>query len=204
MNNAIQNLTEIFKKFPGIGPKQAKRFVYFLLSQNSGSLDRLIKNINELKEKIAQCPECFRYFPREDRGDKICDLCSDKSRDKSQLMVIEKDVDLDNIKRSGNYKGRFFVLGGLLPILEKNPNDRIRINQLLEAIKTKPELKEIIIAVSSTTEGDNTADFLKEVLAPLTTEHNIKISTLGRGMSTGAELEYIDSDTIKNALENRH
>ncbi|MFA5987369.1 MAG: toprim domain-containing protein [Candidatus Paceibacterota bacterium] len=125
-------------------------------------------------------------------------------------MIVAKDIDLENIKRSGAYTGRYFVLGGLLPILEKHPEEKIRTTKLKDLLTTtleKDNLREVIVALSANPEGDYTADFLKKYIGDIASATNpstqIKISVLGRGLSTGTELEYSDSDTIKNALKNR-
>ncbi len=204
MDSILDQLIQSFRRFPGIGPRQAKRFVYYLLQSPHGEVGNLLRLIKDLKGSINQCQNCFRFFPgvKPPHGGRVintlCTICSDNNRDNSILMLIEKDIDLENIERSGTYHGYYFVLGGLVPILEKNPKQSIRAKELLELLKTRPNLKEIIIAVSANAEGDHTIEFLKNFL-----KIKIKISTLGRGLSTGAELEYSDSDTLKNALKHR-
>ena len=205
-DDIINKLAEIFTKFPGVGPKQARRFVYFLLSQQQSSLNNLAKLVGELKKDIHQCELCTRFFILNLGHSALCELCSDSSRDNSTLMIVEKDIDLNNIRKLGVYNGQYAVLGGLLPILEKNPSLKIRQGALLKNIDQKittNTLKEIIIAISVTREGDNTADYLKQLLHPYE-KQGIRVTLLGRGLSSGTEIEYTDSDTIKNALENRH
>ena len=202
----ISKLTEIFTRFPGIGPKQARRFVYFLLSQTQGSLQNFAKLIAELKTDIHQCEQCTRFFILGAGRAPICNYCADPNRDSSQLLIVEKDIDLNNIKKLGVYNGQYAVLGGLLPILEKDPENRIRQTALIKNIDgriAEGNLQEIIIALSVTREGDNTVDYLRSLLRPYE-EKGVKISVLGRGLSSGTEIEYTDSDTIKNALLNRH
>lgn len=207
MNDDIINkLSEIFIRFPGVGPKQARRFVYFLLGQQQGSLTNFAKLISELKTDIGQCERCTRFFILGNSRSHLCDLCADPNRDGSSLMIVEKDIDLNNIRKLGVYNGAYAVLGGLVPILEKIPENRIRQTALLANIEKRLKesgLKEIIIALSVTREGDNTVDYLKSLLKPYE-DKGIKISILGRGLSSGTEIEYTDSDTIKNALLNRH
>ena len=201
-NNSIDKLTEIFGKFPGIGPRQAKRFVYHLLNQNESINRQIAELIIGLKKENGSCSYCNRFFFKPQSGS-ICSICNDQNRDQSRLMIIAKDVDLENIERSGSYDGSYFVLGGLIPILDKNPSEKIRQTELLSRINKIPSLKEIIIALSANIEGDHTTDYLKEILKQISTERGIKISVLGRGLSTGTELEYSDGATIKNALKNR-
>lgn len=119
-------------------------------------------------------------------------------------MVIEKDSDLEAIERSGAYHGRYFVLGGTLPILDKEPEKRIRIRELLAAVKArKNDLKEVILATALTPESEHTADYVRSALEETTKESGIRITTLGRGLSTGSELEYADSETLRFAFEGR-
>ncbi|MEK9185117.1 MAG: toprim domain-containing protein, partial [Patescibacteria group bacterium] len=118
--------------------------------------------------------------------------------------IVSRDVDLEIIEKSHSFNGKYFVLGGTVPILDKNPETRIRSRELLKRIEVLDgTLKEIILALNANSEGENTTDYLKSILSPVVTKHSIKISILGRGLSTGTELEYSDSDTIKNALKNR-
>jgi len=130
-------------------------------------------------------------------------------------MLVSYDVDFENIEKTHFYNGYYFILGGTVPILEKNPEKRIRQKDLIEIIEKKSGegLSEIIMALNYNPEGENTLSYLKELLRPYTDEKTpasaelrrgkVKISTLGRGLSTGTELEYSDSDTIRNALKNR-
>ena len=214
----IDKLTEYFKEFPGIGERQAKRFVYFLMSRSTNYTDNLSSLITELKKEVSQCKECFRFFILPARNafsiadaggnpqkEKLCDICSDSSTDISTLMIVEKDSDLESIKKSRTYHGKYFILGGLVPIVEKNTKTRIRINELVEKIKENSSkgLKEIILAFSLSPQGDHTDYYVREQLKDIVDSLSIKISSLGRGLSTGTELEYSDNETLKNALKNR-
>ncbi len=198
-----QKLIELFKEFPGIGPRQAKRFVYFLLNRNPGYAQDLAKLINEVRSTVHSCDTCFRFFPNGNNS--TCPICRDSSRDNKTLMLVSHDVDFENIEKTHFYNGYYFILGGNIPILEKNPERRIRQNDLLKTLdkKSKNGLQEIIVALNYNPEGENTLSYLSQILKPFADSNNIKISTLGRGLSTGTELEYSDSDTIKNALKNR-
>jgi len=203
--DSINKLTELFREFPGIGPRQAKRFVYYLLSRNGGFLENLAKFILELKRKIKNCPSCFRFFPPDAIQSDLCSICRDSNRDKASLVVVARDVDFEAIEKSRSYRGFYFILGGTVPILEKEPEKKIRSKELAARVKTRAAegLKEIIIATSLNPEGENTADFVGKLLSPILAQFSVKLSVLGRGLSTGTELEYSDSDTIKNALKNR-
>jgi recombination protein RecR len=204
----LSRLSEYFKKFPGIGERQARRFVYFLLNTNQSYSDELIELIKKVKENTAQCQSCYCFFPTNQiRQLADCEICSNPQTDKSVLIIIEKDADLESIRSSG-YKGAHFILGGLIPIMERN-GENVRLKDLLKLVESRSsidgpqKLKEIIIAVSLTPKGEHTDSYLRELLSPLQKKYSFKVSSLGRGISTGTELEYADADTIRNALKNR-
>ncbi|OGI82126.1 hypothetical protein A3I95_00215 [Candidatus Nomurabacteria bacterium RIFCSPLOWO2_02_FULL_44_12] len=197
--DSIDKLAEIFKEFPGIGERQARRFVYFLMSRNNGYTENIAKLIADLKKETAQCKECYRFFILNNKKEKVCEICSNASADSSILMVVEKDSDLESVKKSHVYHGKYFILGGLVPIVEKTTKSRVRIEELKKKIGNSKELKEIILAFSLSPQGDHTDHYIRSELKDLGT----KISSLGRGLSTGTELEYSDNETLKNALKNR-
>jgi recombination protein RecR len=206
----IDKLTEVFKEFPGIGERQARRFVYFLMSRNGAYSENLSSLILDLKKEVAQCRECFRFFILNSRNEKICDICANVNTDTSTLMVVEKDSDFESVRKSRVYNGRYFILGGLVPIVEKTTKSRVRIEELKNKIQktstteARPQgLKEIILAFSLSPQGDYTDSYAREQLKEIAEKQNIKISSLGKGLSTGTELEYSDNDTLKNALKNR-
>jgi recombination protein RecR len=207
----LNKLIELFLKFPGIGPRQAKRFAYFLAGEDEQFRKNLASLILEMKKEIKQCDSCYRFFSKPGFDEKKpgfsnqCNICSSLNRDKNLLMVVEKDVDLENIERAGVYNGRYFVLGGTIPLtLKSNFNGQksdfhnLRFEELFNKVK-KESPKEVILALSATVEGENTSRYIEKILEPL----KIKTTILGRGLSTGTELEYSDSETIKNALESR-
>ncbi len=199
--NDIEKLTEYFREFPGIGPRQAKRFVYFLLRKNEQYARDLAFLIPQVRKNVSICQDCFKYFAKNSNlNSNTCDICN-QNRDQTQLMIVARDTDLEAIEKSDGFNGYYFVLGGQLPILENEPQKFIRLKELLLTIENKKQkgLSEIILALSANPDGDNTVNFLRKMLS----ESNLKISTLGRGLSTGSELEYADKETIKNALENR-
>ena len=202
--NPIDKLTEHFKEFPGIGERQAKRFVYFLLHKNPNYVKELGDKILDLKNTIHQCPSCFLFF--QSKQDQLCDTCSNPKTDRTSLLIVEKDADYENIKRSKNYNGMYFILGGLVPIVTKDTPTFVRTKELIRNIENQSKenyLKEVIIALSLNPQGEHTDMYLRELLNPLQKTYNLNIVSLGRGLSTGTELEYSDSETIKNALRNR-
>lgn len=196
--NSIDRLAELFKSFPGIGPRQARRFVYFLLSRNGGYAEELTRAIAELKAEIRQCNECRRFFHFPARASALCAICADETRDRSLLMLVPRDVDLEAVEKSHAYEGRYFVLGGVVPILEKEPERRICLAELDARLKDS-NIKEVILAMNANQDGEHTAEFIKERFKG----SNLQFSELGRGLSTGAELEYADPETLKNALLHR-
>ncbi len=206
--NSIEKLIQIFSNFPGIGPRQARRFVYYLLTRANGTLEELSQNIKDLKNDVIMCADCQRFFEHKNNNYngahcKHCKICSDKTRDDSILMLVQRDADLESIEKNGEFKGLYFVLGGSVPILEKEPEKRIRIKELKKFLERKENLKEIILGVNWNPEGENTGDFVEKFIKPITEKNKIKISRLGKGLSMGTELEYADSETMKNALKNR-
>ncbi len=210
MGNAIDELAHALSRLPGIGPRQAKRFVYYLLTVPESERLTLSTLIASLGKDVRQCPECLRYFNGSSVA--VCGYCTDRARDGSQLMIVEKDQDLAAVERAGTYRGRYFVLGGVLTLSGKGV---IREKELLELIIRRlpvaekldghlvsTGLQEIVLALSATSEGEHTADRVRELLAPY--RSHLRISTLGRGLATGSELEYSDAETLRAALQNRH
>ncbi len=195
----IEELAKALARFPGIGPRQAKRFVYFLLAAPAAERTTLAELIASLGKDVRQCPDCMRFYNGSTAV--VCNYCSDKTRDDSLLMLVEKDQDLAAVERAGTYKGRYFVLGGVLTLTGKGA---IREKELINVVekKLKNNLKEIVLALSATSEGEHTADRVRELLMPY--RDHLKVSELGRGLATGSELEYSDAETLRAALQNRH
>ena len=204
----IDELARALARFPGIGPRQGKRFVYYLLAASSNERMKLAELIVSLGKDVRQCPECLRFYNGTHAT--ICNYCSDKTRDDTLLMLIEKDQDLAAVERAGTYRGRYFVLGGVLTLSGKGA---IREKELLHRVEKHLQNglpaggesasggKEIVLALSATSEGEHTADHVRKMFAPY--RDQVKISTLGRGLATGSELEYSDAETLRAALTNR-
>lgn len=202
----LDKLAELFMKFPGIGSRQARRFAYFVLQANQSYIDELIATIQNIRMHVRQCSWCFRYFEHTNGGKDVCTVCAHPQTNQQILMVVEKDIDADRIHASGTYHGCYFILGTLFPLAGKRQTFKPRVRELLHETKRRAQevkLREIIIALSATPEGDYTAAEIKKLLSPSVKKYNISITTLGRGVSTGTELEYIDEDTMQNALQNR-
>ncbi|MEA2701966.1 MAG: recombination protein RecR [Candidatus Parcubacteria bacterium] len=193
----VEDLAHAFERFPGIGPRQAKRFVYYLLARTQSDRSKLSELISRLSEDVRQCSECMRFWSGKAA---MCTYCSDPSRDDAQLMLVEKDQDLLAVERSGSYKGRYFVLGGSLTLSGKGA---IREKELVNRVEKGAQgvLTEIVLALSATSEGEHTADHIRGLLQPL--RGHLRFYALGRGLATGSELEYADSTTLSAALQNR-
>ena len=192
----IEKLAELFTKFPGIGPRQARRFVYFLLRNSEAYRKDLTHAITHISDEVQQCRSCFCYAQIQG-GQKLCSICADEGRATSELMVVEKDTDVDAMEKSGTYKGTYFILGGVLHLVG-NKKQNLREKELLKRLKTDKDISEVILALSATPDGEYTADYLRTKLPDTLT-----ITVLGRGLSTGSELEYADSETLRSALKNR-
>lgn len=200
--DTFNKLVELFRQFPGIGPRQAKRFVYFLLSGDKSFLEELITLISALKKEIVQCLECFRFFGNHGKGTARCSLCTEKNRNDEELMVVAKDTDLEAVEKSNIYRGRYFVLGGTIALIERKNHDKPRLRELQNRVEKgvkNGQLKEVILALSANPDGEHTSDELKQMLSAF----SVKVSILGRGLSTGSELEYADKETLTSALKNR-
>ncbi len=193
----VDELARAFERFPGIGPRQAKRFVYHLLATSAGDRSRLADLISSIGGSVKQCAECRRFWSG--AGD-LCPYCADPARNDAQLMLVERDQDLLAMERSGSYRGRYFVLGGVLTLSGKGA---IRERELIERVerRSKAGLEEIILALSATSEGEHTSDHLRALLDPL--RGHMRLYTLGRGLATGSELEYADKETLSAAFTNR-
>jgi recombination protein RecR len=209
MNNNFEKLIEYFLKFPGIGPRQAKRFALFLAGEDKKFVADIGQLILKIKESVKQCPSCYRFYGADSvrGGAGQCCICSNLNRDNSLLLVVEKDADLQNIEKSEVYNGKYFVLGGTISLANgsaKGMAGGLRFRELFEKVK-KEKPKEIIMALSAAIEGENTSRYVEKILEPLLSKggQEIKITRLGRGLSTGTELEYSDSATIASSLRSR-
>ena len=130
--NEVDRLTELFTQFPGIGPRQARRFVFFLLRQNAGYRAMLVRAIQDVATTVKQCSLCLRYAPLHVK-EPLCDICADSHRDATQLMLVEKDTDVEQMEHSGAYNGRYFILGGSLSLTGKKHT--IREKELLQHLQ---------------------------------------------------------------------
>lgn len=203
----LDKLITYFEKFPGTGGRQARRFAFHILTLKKEQVEELSKLITTLPESVTECSDCRRFFSiqRQPTGG-LCPICANPSRDKSKLIVVARDTDIQAIERSGIYEGLYFVLGGTIPLLNTpEAGARLRTGAFRALITKRLEnsLDEVIFAFSVNPDGENTGRYIESLLKEIPEAKNIKISQLGRGLSTGSELEYADSETIKSALKNR-
>ena len=197
----IDNLQQLLKKLPGIGPRQARRFVYFLLSADSGYIYTLTSTLDKLRKDKSLCNFCKRlYFDSHKKG--LCPTCSDSTRDLSRLLIIEKNSDFENFERSGVWNGRYFLILKNIGVTEDNADSRLSLDRITQEVESG-SISEIVTALSVNPDGEYTTDYITAKLTPYVESHKLKLSSLARGLSTGSEIEYADSETLKQALENR-
>jgi len=190
---SVEKLINEFRKLPGIGPKSAKRIVFFLLKFGDKDIVNFSKLLVEMKSKVKFCKYCFNISENE-----ICHICNDENRDKKMICLVEEVSDVVVIEDTGEYKGLYHVLGGLLSPIENIGPDEIKITELIKRVKNN-NIEEIIIALSPTVEGESTATYIKKILKPF----GVKVSRLASGLPVGGDLEYADEITLGRAISDR-
>lgn len=201
-NDSVDRLAKLFLKFPGIGERQARRFAYFILTQQEGYVDSLARALVSARANAHTCSRCLRIFEG-NTASNLCNICGDDHRDQNSIIVVEKSQDIESFARTG-YNGLFFVLGGLIPIVQKDIIQGTNAQKLIDRVQTESTnntLDEIILAFPITPNGEHTDSALRELLAPV--QHDVVVTTLGRGLSTGAELEYADPASLEASLKKR-
>ncbi|MGC8578864.1 MAG: recombination mediator RecR [bacterium] len=196
MNQSADPIAELvsnLKKLPGVGEKTATRFAYHILNMKKDEILSMANAIKRISDEVKLCSICFNFTYRDP-----CDICSSRSRNDSTICVVEKPADLNIIERAGIYKGRYHVLHGVIDMLNNVGPEDIKIAELLERLKKEP-VKEVIVALSPTTEGEATALYLQGLIKPM----GIKVTRLARGIPMGSALEYVDQYTLTRAIENR-
>ncbi len=197
---SMQNVADAFASLPGIGPKTAKRLAFYLLRVPKEDVLRFSESLKDLKEKTKICENCFNVGDSE-----LCNICNDSSRDSSTICVVETPLDLIAIDKSG-YKGTYHVLHGVINPMAGIGPDEIFISQLLKRVrdknKTENKIREIILATSTSLEGESTAMYIsKEIKKDFHNE--MTITRIGKGLPIGADIEYTDERTINDALSGR-
>jgi len=191
---SIQQLILSLSKLPGIGTKTADRLAMHVLRAPRREVEALAHRIMEVKEKTRLCRLCFALSDGE-----LCRLCSDPARDRSRICVVEQPADMVSIEKSGGWNGLYHILQGALSPIDGIGPEALRIKELLGRI-TAEEIKEIVLATGTNTEGESTASFLAQRLS----NYSAKVSRIASGVPMGGDLKYIDQVTLKKAMDRRH
>lgn len=197
----LAELIESFQKLPGIGPKTAQRLAYYLLHVPQSQLDDFADSLSGLKKNTKICSTCKNVSEADP-----CPICSNKSRDRGMILVVEQPLDILAFERTGKFSGVYHVLHGAINPLDNIGPDEIYIEDLLSRIEEQGggEIKEVIIATNPTMEGDATAMYInKKLVSHISNGKEIKITRLGMGVPTGADLEYADETTLTEAIGGR-
>ncbi|MDX6384654.1 MAG: recombination protein RecR [Blastocatellia bacterium] len=195
----VTKLIDEFKRLPSIGQKSAQRLAFHILRAPEAEVERLVEALREVKQRITECSICNNLTDINP-----CRYCSQPSRDRSMLCIIEQPYDLVAVEKTRSYKGLYHVLhGSLSPIRGMRPSD-LRLDNLLPRLKPENnegvEVREVILATNPNTEGEATANYISRLLKPL----GLKVTRLAMGMPVGSDLEYVDEVTMDKALSNRH
>lgn len=195
--SSLQRLINEFSKLPGIGPKTAQRLVFYLLKKDGIDLNFLSSAIADLKKGVVFCSVCHNMVEKDP-----CATCTDPQRDKTLICVVEEPLDALAIDRTNQFKGVFHILGGVLNPLEGIGPEDLKIDSLINRVKSQESrVKEIILATNPSLEGETTAMHLQKIIKTQFPE--IKITRLARGLPMGGDLEYADDITLTRALEGR-
>ena len=188
--SAIDDVTTELAKLPGIGKKTALRLTYHLLKQPADRSLRLAHALSVLAERVHPCPRCFNVTEQE-----LCSICADPRRDASVICAVEEASDIGAIERSGEYRGVYHVLGGRLSPLDGVSASDLTVGQLVQRVE-QSEVREVIIATNPSIEGEATALYVQQALAP----GRVRVTRIARGLPVGGDLEYADGVTIAQAL----
>ncbi|MFH0933274.1 MAG: recombination mediator RecR [Nitrospirota bacterium] len=189
----IENLITELMKLPGIGRKTAQRLAFFILSMPEVDAKGIARAINEVKDKARFCSECFNITENE-----VCSICSNNSRDRRKICVVEEPSNILVIERTDRFKGLYHVLLGALSPIDNMTPDKLKIKELIERIK-KDEIKEVILATNPNTKGEMTAQYIRELLKPF----DVKVTRIAYGLPMGGDIEFADEVTLGKALEGR-
>ena len=190
---SIASLIEHFQKFPSVGPKSAQRMAFYLLRMPKSEVEKFAQSMLDAKENTKTCEICFNLS-----STSPCEICTSPQRDKSTICVVAETKDLIAIEKTNEYKGLYHVMQGLISPMDGIGADDIRIKELLNRL-TDENVKEVILALSPSVEGEATSLYLNKLIKPF----GIKISRIAFGLPVGADLEYADEITIAKAIEGR-
>jgi recombination protein RecR len=191
----IQNLILAFERLPGVGPKTASRLAFYLLRAPEEVSSSLSEALAALKSATGMCASCFNITLA---GQSLCEICSNPRRDEAIICVVEEPIDVLVLERTEGFQGRYHVLHGVLSPIEGVTPDDLKIRPLVERVQ-RGGVKEVILATNPSMEGDATALYLRQQLAPL----GPRITRLARGLPVGGDLEYADQNTLLRALAGR-
>ncbi len=192
-NGLIGRLTQELSKLPGIGPKTAERLTHYLLAADREQVLSLAEALRGIKENVHSCRQCFNLTEGE-----LCELCRDPRRDSSIICVVEQPRDLAALERAGTFRGLYHVLQGRLAPLENIGPENLTVDSMVQRVQ-KGGVKEVIMATNPTLEGDGTALFISNLLAPT----GVTVTRLARGLPSGSVLEFANSQMLADALEGR-
>ncbi|MBA3018479.1 MAG: recombination mediator RecR [Proteobacteria bacterium] len=191
---SIMNLIKNISRLPGIGEKTAERLTMHIIRSPLKEVEQLSLSILETRKKIRSCSICFGLSDSD-----ICNICKDSTRNSSFLCVVEQPADMVAIEKSGAFKGIYHILQGAMSPIDGIGPDDIRLNELLSRIKNN-NVKEVVLATSTTIEGEATASYIAQNLE----NYPVKATRIASGIPIGSDLKYIDQLTIKRAMETRH
>ncbi|MBE0417148.1 MAG: recombination protein RecR [Coriobacteriia bacterium] len=189
----IARLLEELERLPGIGPKSAQRIAYFILRSDEEVVGRLAAALLEVKSAIHFCPRCFNFAEAE-----LCEVCADPERDTTLLCVVEEPRDVVAIERTGEFRGLYHVLGGVISPIDGIGPEQLRVRELLDRV-SDGTVTEVVVATNTTVEGETTALYLARMLKPL----GMRVTRIASGLPVGGDLEYADEVTLGRALEAR-
>ena len=192
--NPIERLIRRLARLPGLGPRSARRVALHLISNKENVMHPLVEDMADVAHTIRLCAECGNWDTST-----ICSICRDPQRDKSTICVVEQVADLWAMERAGVFGGYYHVLGGVLSAIDGVGPDALRINQLVTRLVKSKEIKEVILALSTTVDGQATAHYIVDCIADLP----IKRTRLAQGVPVGGELDYLDDGTLAQALKAR-
>jgi len=198
---AIENLIEALERLPGIGPKSAARLGFYLLRVPESERQALGNSVLEVGKETQLCSRCFNVCEASGSESPLCLVCADEKRDKSTICVVEDPLDLISFEKTGKYPGIYHVLHGVISPLEHIGPENLRIEEFLQRLDGS--VKEIILALNPSLEGEATAMYLKKVIGHKLGTSGIRITRLASGIPTGGDLEYADALTLTKALEGR-
>lgn len=189
----LARLVSELARLPGVGPRSAQRLAFHILNISREEAASLASAITEAKERIRRCSECFNFSDGEQ-----CEICSNDRRDARTLCVVADPRDVMAMERTGEFRGRYHVLGGLISPLDRVGPDRLRVRELIHRIGAT-EVTELVLATNPTVEGDATALYIAGLVKPL----GVRVSKIAFGLPVGGELDYADQATLIHALEGR-